>query len=93
MAKTQPMSEGTARSDDGIILAKKTEIMEAVDLQNRLAKKMAKNSERRKKAAQMQEMTAQNKTIERIDFVEFVDRHYKHLHSGVSIWRYKQLIP
>nr|P34350.1 RecName: Full=Uncharacterized protein C30A5.4 [Caenorhabditis elegans] len=88
MAKTQPTSGRTislSEINKPIALSKKnTEIKAAVEIQNRLTKKMAKNSERRKKMAHGPEMTAQNRTQERIDFVEFLDRHYQVMQAGVS---------
>ncbi|EGT56565.1 hypothetical protein CAEBREN_30647 [Caenorhabditis brenneri] len=89
MAKTQPLSDRqTIRMDEyarPIVLSKKnTEIQAAVELQNRLQNKMAKNSERRRKLAHTMETTAQAKTQERIDFVEFANRHFVDMQTGVG---------
>ncbi|PIC39847.1 hypothetical protein B9Z55_011406 [Caenorhabditis nigoni] len=89
MAKTQPVSERqTVRLEDltrPISIKNNAEIQAAVEIQNRLQKKMARNSERRRKMTHASETTAQNRTQERIDFVEFANKHYHvdYLQNGV----------
>eukprot|EP00081_Caenorhabditis_elegans_P018264 NP_498666.2 Serine/threonine-protein phosphatase [Caenorhabditis elegans] len=92
MAKTQPPSGRTISLTEinkpNALSKKNTEIKAAVEIQNRLTKKMAKNSERRKQMAHGPEMTAQNRTQERIDFVDFLDRHYQVIQAGVHKIQY-----
>ncbi|UMM25352.1 hypothetical protein L5515_005216 [Caenorhabditis briggsae] len=96
MAKTQPVSERqTVRLEDltrPISIKNNAEIQAAVEIQNRLQKKMARNSERRRKMTHASETTAQNRTQERIDFVEFANKHYHidYLQNGVHKMRYSK---
>ena len=88
MAKTQPTSERPTQDEkQPVALSKKnSEIQAALEIQNRLAKKLTRNSERRRKLAHTMETTAQNRTQERIDFVDFANRHYTDMQGGVRMW-------
>ncbi|EFP10642.1 hypothetical protein CRE_01140 [Caenorhabditis remanei] len=90
MAKTQPTSERPTQDEkQPVALSKKnSEIQAALEIQNRLAKKLTRNSERRRKLAHTMETTAQNRTQERIDFVDFANRHYTDMQGGVHKMKY-----